>query len=413
MKTLDELKEYLSGLRNEYQRDNFDSFLHKIKFSFDLPFIHISGTNGKGTVGQVLSDIYSNQGYKVGYYSSPYYLSPLEMIRINGNNIPLEEFISIVEEYDKNIKKYDLSEFEVETFVMYQYFKKLHLDICIVECGMGGEDDATNIADSILSIITSISLEHTEYLGSSLTEIAQAKAGIIKEDNIVVIGPLENDALEVIKEVARENNAKIVQNTSYLFEKLVDNGYDFTVKPYEHLKIKFLYLFTLLDVSIALTAIEQLKDRYPVSEDNIRKSLLELKMPSRMEVVSNNPLVIIDGAHNPHAMAALRESLEKIIGDKPLHVIFSSFKDKNIERMFAELSFVSKDITLTTFKHNRARKKDEYFLFLDEYNYEEDYIKLIKDKMNEYQNDIILITGSLAFGLHVSDLFKKGAFKDE
>lgn len=407
-----ELIKYFRNLRTgDYQRVNFDLFLKEINFSFPLKAIHIAGTNGKGTTGTALKNIYQKAGYKVGYFSSPYLFGPEEMIVYDNKKISLEKIAEMISKYDRLFKKYNLSEFEVQTFIAFEYFLDLKPEITIIECGMGGLEDATNIFTPILSIITSISLEHTAFLGSSLTEIAFHKAGIIKKDIPVLIGELEESALETIKEVANKEKAKIYVVGKYLFEQLQDDGYMFTYKPYENLKIHSLALFSVLDASIAINAVEILKPLFAVPEASIYQGIEETSLRGRMEVVDTSPLVICDGAHNQEATSKLKDSLEKIQQDKKIHVIFAAFKDKNIERMLAELNFISADITLTTFPHERARKEEEYFLFLDEFPFVEDYVSLIKDKIVSYPNDIILITGSLAFSGLIARQYEEGKIK--
>ncbi len=407
-----ELATYLKSLRVEYQRDNFDTFLKKIKFDFDVPSIHIAGTNGKGTTGLILNDIYINHGYKVGYYRSPYFKTPLEVITINNKSITLDEFASLIKQYQKEIKKYDLSSFEVETFIALTWFKNQGCDICVIECGMGGENDATNIFTPILSIITSIGLEHTEYLGSSISEIAFNKAGIIKDNVPCLVGKLDEEALNAVALKASRTNSNVIQMQESLNETYVKNGYEFDFKPYEKLFINSIGLFSIQDACIALSCIDLLKDSFAIDEKDIRKGLKEFHLFGRMNVITNNPLTIIDGAHNPHGISALKDSIEKInVENKPVHIIFATFKDKNLSMMLTELSFISNDVTLTSFPHERARTKDEYFLYLDEYKYEEDCLQLLKDKMSEFKDDIILVCGSLAFAYYILD--ELGGNKDE
>ena len=182
---------------SDYQRDDFDAFLKKIKFSFNLPAIHIAGTNGKGSTANYLASIYKNSGYKVGLFTSPELYEVNEMIRINNEPISDSDLKDIILDKRKEIEKYELSTFEILTYVAFTYFQNQKCDICIIECGMGGEIDATNIFTPILSIITSVSLEHTAFLGKSISEIALNKAGIIKDQIPVLIGDLSEDATNV------------------------------------------------------------------------------------------------------------------------------------------------------------------------------------------------------------------------
>lgn len=406
-KIIEFLKKYH---RNDYQRDNFDSFLKKIKFQYNVPSIHIAGTNGKGSTANFISSIYEAKGYKVGLFSSPYFYYPNEMIKINHFDIPDEVFYSYLMKFEKQFSKYQLSNFEIETFIALNYFLDEHVDIAIIECGMGGEDDATNIFTPILSIITSISLEHTEFLGRSIAEIAFQKAGIIKDKVPVLISnKLNEEALNVIKEVARLKKSNIFQIHETAFEEITNNGYKFTYSPFKDLFINFESFYSIIDACLAVDAVLLLKNSFPISESNIYDGLKNMRLSGRMEIVCQNPLVFVDGAHNPEGAESLRNSLEKIQNGRNIRIIFACFKDKNIERMLAEFNFISRDITLTSFPHYRARKEADYFLFLEEYKFNPDYKALIRQEINESKDsdDIIVITGSLAFASFALKLFNE------
>ncbi len=405
--TIEEL--LLPYIRSDYQRYDFNNFLNKVGFHYKTPSIHIAGTNGKGSVATYIANIYVASGYKVALFTSPFLKKINEMIRINNICISDEEFNFYFQKYEKLFHKFNLSKFEIETFIALNYFDDKKCDIAIIECGMGGEEDATNIFTPLLSIITSISLEHTSYLGRSISEIARAKSGIIKKNVPVLIGNLDDEALDVIKEVSFENRSNIFQIDHFYDVKYVDNGIIFTYKPYRDLFIPSLANFEIVDASISLEAIKLLSDNFKVNEDNIRDGLNASYMLARMNIINTHPYVIVDGAHNPEAVEKLKEACEALPFNKPIHVIFSCFKDKNIERMLAELNFISSDITLTTFDHVRARTYEEYFLFAGEYPFVSDYQKAIIDKMNEFKDDIILITGSLAFASLVANTFSSFA----
>lgn len=401
----DELKTYLGNLRTgDYQKDNFDAFLKKINFIYDVPSIHIAGSNGKGSVGNYLNNIYQDKGYKVGYFFSPYYLDMKEMILINNNKIDLSYIDKIITNYDKYIKRYNLSEFELETFIAFNYFKDNKVDIAIIECGMGGESDATNIFTPIISVITSISLEHTNFLGSSITEIALSKAGIIKDNIDVVIGELDEEANQVIYQEAIKKHSRVIKYDPYYDENIKDFGYCFSTLKYKDLYIPSLGTYSIIDALIAIKVIEQLDNTYHVDETNIKNGLKITKINGRMSIINNNPLTIIDGAHNPEGINKLCESINKLnIENKQIHVIFAAFLDKNIQNMLSSLNFISHDIYLTTFDNPRARKKEDYFLYLDEYKYEDNPIDMYLKLKEQYPDDIILICGSLAFAFYMYD----------
>lgn len=397
-----EINELLTSyFRNDYQRDNFDSFLSANKFSFDIPAIHVAGTNGKGSTVNYIASIYIENGYKVGKYVSPYLFKVNEMISINNTLISDDDFLDIFHQCEKQFKKYNLSAFEIETFIAYIYFKKNNCDLVVIECGMGGEIDATNVITPILSIITSISLEHTEFLGHTVSEVAMQKCGIIKEKVPVLIDEFSEDAVTTIYKVAKNNEAPVHYVKKHIEYFLSEEGVTLKYFPYGDVKLSSFATYSVQDACFALETTLLLENRFPVQNEKVLSGIKKVVMPCRFDIVSHSPLVILDGAHNPEASKLTVEAINKYIGFKPIHVIFSCFKDKNLGALLSNFGSLGEDLTLTTFPHPRARKDDEYFLFLGDYPYEEDAIKLIKEKMEQFKDDVILVTGSLAFAAYV------------
>ena len=397
-----DLKTYFEKVgHGEYQRENFDSFLNKVNFSYKIPSIHIAGSNGKGSTANYLANIYRAQGYKVGLFTSPYLEIVNEMINVNGQNISDEEMVEIIEHNAKLIDKYSLSPFEIQTFIAFTYFEKQKCDIAIIECGMGGEIDATNIFTPIASVITSISLEHTAFLGRSICEIAYQKAGIIKREVPVITGILDEEAINTIVEVSKENNSQLsvaVEPAKVVYE---NKGFNFAYGTLDNLRINSAATYSLKDACIALEVVNKLNDRFNVSEQSIKEGLANTYMPVRMEILKEKPLLIVDGSHNPEGVNNLVKSLQNVAQNREIHVLFACFRDKNIERMIAYLGEYSKDITLTTFPHERARTEEEFFLYMEDYAFKEDAIAALKELMEKYPDDCILVTGSLAFAAYI------------
>ena len=404
-----DLKEYFESVeRDDYQRENFDDFLKKVNFKYDVPSVHVAGSNGKGTTANYLANIYRAHGLKVGLFTSPYLNKVNEMININGKDISDEEFISAIKENEKLFDKYSLSPFEIQTYIALNYFMKNGCDLAIIECGMGGEIDATNIFNPIVSVITSISLEHTAFLGRSLCEIAYQKAGIIKKEIPVVTGILDDEAINTIVEVTKEKECKLsvaVDAANVVYE---DGGFNFSYLTYKDLRINSSATYSLKDACIALETINVLLDKYPVTQEEIRQGLASTFMPVRMEIVCKSPLIIIDGSHNPEGVQNLVKSLQNVAQNREIHVLFACFKDKNIERMLSYLGEYSSDITLTTFPHKRARGMEDYFLFLDDYSFKDDPLLALNELKANHPDDVILVTGSLAFAAYMANNIKRG-----
>ena len=402
-----DLNKYFDELyKDDYQRENFDDFLKKVNFKYNVPSIHIAGSNGKGSTANYLARIYRAYGLKVGLFTSPALNKVNEMININGNDISDEDFIKAINENEKLFKKYSLSPFEIQTFIALNYFTKQGVDLAIIECGMGGEIDATNIFNPIASIITSISLEHTAYLGRSLCEIAYQKAGIIKDEVPVITGILDEEAINTIVEVTKEKKCSLrssVEPANVVYDNF---GFTFNYMTYKDLRINSAALYSLKDACIAIETVNALLERYPVTEDQIKEGLANTFMPVRMEVVSKSPLIIIDGSHNPEGVQNMVKSIPSLAENRPVHVLFACFTDKNIERMLSYLGEYAADITLTTFPNRRARQMDDYFLFLEDYPFKDDAVAALEELKTQYPEDAILVTGSLAFAAYMKNFVK-------
>ncbi len=386
----------------DYQRDNYDDFLNKIRFSFNIPAIHIAGTNGKGSTATYIASVYQKQGYKVGLYTSPALYEINEMILVNDEQISDSDIEAIIKDKKKEINKFELSTFEIITYVAFTYFKQQQCDICVIECGMGGEVDATNVFTPVLSIITSISLEHTSFLGKSISEIALQKAGIIKEEVPVLLGNIPEEALDVIANECKERKSKILRVSETHQPTLTNEGYEFSYLTHSNIKIQSLAYYSVQDASLAIDAIDILRSVFPVDEDNLIKGLGSVKMSCRYEKLVNDPLTIIDGGHNPEAFENLAKSLQKADYSQQIHVLLACFRDKNLIQMLSVIGAAVDSITLTTFDHPRARKENDYFLYLSDYKFYQDPVEGYRALKEQHPEDIILITGSLAFAAYMS-----------
>lgn len=394
MDILESLKQFS---RSDYQRDNFDAFLKKEKFSFSIPSIHIAGTNGKGSTTYYLSSILMKAGYKVGTFISPYFYKVNEMMKINGEDISDDKLNRIYNDYEKLFKKYDLSPFEIETFIALKYFSDEGCDVCVIECGMGGEYDATNIFEPILSVITTIALEHTEVLGRTLSEIAAHKSGIIYENVPVLLGKIPEEALNTIAEIANEKESPINRVGEIASFEFLDKGIRFNYDIYKDLEINSDAYYSIVDATIAVEAIKSISHQFNISLEAIKEGLKNVVIPVRMETILEHPRVIVDGAHNVEGIDALVDAYNRKFAGVNTHIVFACFRDKNITIMLPRIGLAGSEVILTTFDHPRARTYDDYFLFAEDYHFEEDHLALIKSLIEQYPEDNILVTGSLAF----------------
>lgn len=392
-----DIESYLSSyIRNDYQRDNFDAFLRKVDFKFTKPAIHIAGTNGKGSTASYIYRIYIENGYKTGIFSTPDTFE--ETIKINDKSIGNKYVEDLIKEYEKLFKKFDLSTFEIQTFIALKYFEDQDVDIAIIECGMGGELDATNVFIPVLSIITTINIEHSMFLGESLSAIAAHKAGIIKEGVPALIGKVDGDALDVIVSKCKYENSDLVMVDSYHHYAINNDGATFDYRPYLNIKILSQTEYSAFAACLAIEATNILKNMFHIKEELLKSGLYKMKLKARFEKVIDNPIIICDGAHNPEAILQLRKEFDRLYPGRRAKILFASFMDKSIANMLPEINLVG-DIILTTFDHPRARKEDDYFIYLSDYKFEEDYKKALLQLMET--EELILVTGSLAFAYEV------------
>ncbi|MDY4819077.1 MAG: cyanophycin synthetase [Bacilli bacterium] len=401
--TFSELNEFFKKrYLKTYDRNNFDKFLKAVDFSFTVPSIHVTGTNGKGSICNFLKSIYVKNGYKVGTFVSPFFIDTKDMIYLNENHISEEEILEIFNQYYDLFVKYELTTFEMQTFIALTYFKNINVDVAVIEVGMGGFIDATNIFTPSLSIISNIGLEHTSVLGRSLSEIAYNKAGIIKKEIPCLVGKIDESALFAIKEYAKTLDAKVIMVNEYFNEKIIDNKIHFDYLPYKDIVLNTTAFYQCKNASLAIEATRILENILPIDINKMYEGLLNNNLPARFEYINDH--LLVDGAHNPDAIIELVNSLKNI--NKPIHVVFACFRDKNIERMLISLGEISNDIALTTFNHNRARNEEDYFLYLGDYKFYQDYHDAIDNALNNYPDDLVLVCGSLYFAELVRSEYK-------
>lgn len=308
----------------------------------NLNYVHVAGTNGKGSTSLIIADILIKAGYRVGRFSSPHLHSYLERFTVNGQEITEECMKLILDRIEKDIEvmlkrgEDHPTEFEVLTAIAFQYFLNEGVDIAVLEVGMGGSYDSTNVIDPLVAVITGVDYDHTAYLGTTLAEIATNKAGIIKPGVPVIVGNMGDEALEVIKRQAESLGAPLYASSQSKITrvgppKLGSQFLDIEGRSLKMPGVKFSLQgdYQLLNLAAALGAIEVIKAKgYLVEEMDIRRSLTSLSMPGRLEVVQYSPLVIVDAAHNPQGAKALAESLDNLLPDRKKILVLGLLDDK-------------------------------------------------------------------------------------
>ena len=299
-----------------------------------LKFVHVAGTNGKGSFCSMLSEILSSAGYKVGLYTSPYIKVFNERMRVCGENIPNETLARITERVKPIADSMEdkPTEFELITAIAFLYFLEERCDVVVLEAGMGGRLDSTNIIDSaILSVITGISLDHTAFLGDTVEKIAAEKAGIIKDFVPVLYGGTDESAAAVISAKAKEKGAKFFRPDYSKIENLSSTlrGTRFEYKGKE-VRLSLLGLYQPRNASLVLEAVELLKNAgMNIPDAKISEGFENARWNARFEIINHLPLIIFDGAHNPEGISSAVESIKHYFGTQKVIVVSGVLKDKD------------------------------------------------------------------------------------
>lgn len=380
----------------------------------NLKVIHIAGTNGKGSTVSFIKDILK-EDYKVGSFVSPHLITYCDRIKIGDTEISQEDFAElgdfIIEKEKDIVEEYgDLNLFEFLTIMAIIYFEREGVDLAILEVGMGGRADSTNIFTSrekLISIITSISMDHMEYLGDTIEEIADAKAGIIQEDGLVVTTNKDPKILGVIEKEAKEKSAELFYTKDLESEILRSDlkGIDFKLKldgEEEDFQLTQIGDYQVENAIGAIYALYLLNKRgiLKISLDDIKKRIKTSTWKGRMEIVSRDPLIILDGAHNFDGIKRLVESLDNF-KFKKLHLIMSILADKEHKKMLEEISAYTDEVVFVNLDYKRGTSPEELSREASDYGLKGE-VMTIDEALDYYKNsyqdgDLILITGSLYF----------------
>lgn len=407
---MDEAAKYGSVLGLE----NIEALLEKLQNPQDrLKFIHISGTNGKGSVLAYLSTVMKEAGYKTGRYISPTLFSYRERIQVDEEYISREDFAGLagrvktaVEEMLAEGKAHPTA-FEMETAISFLYFVQEKCDIVVLETGLGGLLDATNVVKTtVMEVITSVSMDHIGVLGNTLAEIAAQKAGIIKENTAVVSCEQEKDAMDVIERTATEKGCRLYVASEREAADVV-YGYEeqsFSYKEYHNIRIRLAGYYQIKNAILALEAVRRLKNiGWKLTDEAVRGGFEKARWKGRFTLISREPVFIIDGAHNRDGAGQLKQSLELYFKGRRMIFIMGVFKDKEydvIARMLAPMA--DKIFTVQTPDNPRALPAGELALAVSKYNMSVEAAPDIKDAVRKSialagGEDVIVAFGSLSF----------------
>ena len=381
----------------------------------NLNIIHMSGTNGKGSTCSFITSILKEAGYKVGLYTSPFLETFTERIRINGENIPEEDvarIISLIKEKIEQMVKEGYSyptEFEIVTTMAFYYYYEQNVDYVALEVGLGGRYDATNIIKSSqVSVIGSISLDHTNILGDNISKIAYEKGGIIKENGVAIVYNQSDEVKNVIKQICYDKNATYIETNFDDIEikksDIYSQVYDVTIfdESYENIEIKLIGEHQINNSILALTVIKYLECNkgLKIDDKSIRKGLINTKWPGRIEKISENPLFIIDGAHNEDGALSLAKAIDKNFKDRNLTLLIGMLEDKDIDSVLDILIPKFNKVITTTPDNPRAidssKLKGKILRYTDNVVDKKDIEEALNYTLeSSNDNDVIISAGSL------------------
>lgn len=368
-------------------------------------YIHIAGTNGKGSVGAMLESVLIKSGLKVGLYSSPHLVSFSERFRINREFIKKDQAASIIMELKEVIsKKEPPTFFELTTAMALIYFFREDVDVGIIEVGMGGRLDATNVIYPMVSIITNIALEHQEFLGNNIIDIAKEKGGIIKEGVDLVTGVTQPSVVSLLESLCKKKDAPFWRvGRSVQYRRLPSGllGYYGLRDRYTDIELGLQGRFQYRNAALALLTLEILKRKgLFISDEAVRAGLEDLIWPGRLEEVSSNPTIILDGAHNPSAMRSLADSIGRDFDFKKLILILGIMEDKDIKNILKEILPLANRVIYTRPTYYRAADPQYLMDLAREFGKAGEVHLPIKAAIDRAVNladkrDLILVTGSL------------------
>jgi len=390
--------------------------------------IHVAGTKGKGSVAAMIAQVLSSSGYKTGLYTSPHFHTLRERITIDGSLISEAEFAAAMAEVKPFIEsmKQDasfrqLTYFEALTALAFAYFQKKRVDFQVLEVGLGGRLDATNIVTSpVVCIITSISLDHTQILGNTLEEIAREKAGIIKSGCWAVISPQPQEAASAISDICRENKAKVLQVGKDVTWHRIGGDLHHQSLVIEsktgryQVSIPLLGDFQLENAATAVAALEILgSEGFAIAAGNIAHGLAQVKWPGRFQILQQQPTVVIDGAHNVASMKRLVNSVKAYFPQQRIFLVFGTSCDKDIPGIVNELVSLSPQVIVTQASHSRAAPFSTLVAEFTKRGVEPETRKTVTEAISRAlslasRTDVICVTGSLFVVAEALDYFSGG-----
>ncbi|MGI5948924.1 bifunctional folylpolyglutamate synthase/dihydrofolate synthase [Peptoniphilus sp.] len=392
----------------DFTTDNIKALLNRLNNPQNCgQTIHITGTNGKGSVASFLTNALLENNLSVGKFTSPYLIDIRESVQVDGEFISKDDFVKNLEIIKKEIDVLDseniiVSSFEILTTIAYLYFKEKNVDFNVIEVGMGGRVDATNTEDENISVFCAISLDHTGILGKNLKEIAYQKGGLIRKESIAFSYPQDVEAKNELLRICEEENSEFRDFRFDEVEIVEANDTDtvFNFRNFKNVKTNLIGEYQAYNASVALMVLEYLKKDYNLDNEKIKLGIEKSRNIGRLELLSKSPKVLIDGSHNDASIHVLTENISKFNYDK-LILGFSVLIDKNHEKILSQVEKLADKIVLTEIDNDRHTPlndlKEEFEKITDKEIYAIEDRKKAAEKTLELagENDLVLWCGSL------------------
>lgn len=329
-----------------------------------FPSLHIAGTNGKGSTAAMLQRVLSLAGFRTALYTSPHLVSFTERIRIGDDEISPDAVIELAGEVRKRseLAGVPLTFFEFVTVMAFVYFARQQVDIGVIEVGLGGRLDATNVVSPLVSVITTISKDHEAYLGPDEQSIAREKAGIMKRGVPALCGKVSTDVARLMRAIALERGAAVFfLGVDFSFSLKNEGVFDYTgIKhTFLDLKLGLRGRHQCSNAALAVAALELIDEHFPVPESQLRQGLMAVHWPGRLEVLSDRPMILLDGAHNREGVQALVEELRTLRGERRVKLLFAAMADKEWDLMLRDLSGTVDEVLFTRVAMERSAAPEQ------------------------------------------------------
>ena len=376
-----------------------------------LKTVHIAGTNGKGSTAATIASIMKEAGYKVGLYTSPHLIDFTERIKINGKEIEEGEVVRLTEYIRSKVQDSEFKDeleritfFEFTTAMALIYFKEKEVDMAVMETGMGGRLDATNVIRPLVSVITNISVEHKEYLGDTIEAVASEKAGIIKDGVPILTGVDQPAAFQVIERICNEKRAPLYRlGRDFSFHRKGFNNFSYNGinESFDLLTLNLRGGHQFQNASLAVAAVEMLKNKgFLIPLEALIDGLGKVSWPGRLETISQSPMIILDGAHNPAGAEMLSRAIKEELEFNRLYLVLGIMADKEVEGIISPLAPLAHEVILSRPQYERASRPSDLLPLAIRYNMNSRAFEHLREAIDYARSkagseDLIIISGSL------------------